>query len=141
MAFVFLGTACRPSGVPESFLSVPVGVMRGELRRVASACTGDLGACLQAAYNAASAAAGAGTGQTVSATAANAHSVSFSEPGKGSASPQSWMEMWSAILDLFYSVSAGLPDGATDADILAEMLFQLQPAKTYRNDYSCLRTV
>jgi len=127
--------------VPESFLSVSVNVARGELRRVASACTGDLGACLQAAYDRASAAAGAGTGQTVSASAANSHSVSFSEPGKGSSSPQSYMEMWSQLLDLYYSVSARLPDGTTDAAILAEMLFQLQPAKTYRNDFSLLRSV
>ena len=126
--------------MPESFLSVPVGVMRGELRRVASACTGDLGACLQAAYDRASAAAGAGTGQTVSATAANAHSVSFSEPGKGSSSPQSWMEMWSSLLDLYYAVKESMPDGTTDADILKEMLFQLQPARTYRNDFSLLRS-
>ena len=141
MAFVFLGTACRPSGVPESFLSISVAVQRGELRRVARTCTGSLESCIAAAYDRASAAAGAGSGQVVAATSANAHSVSFSEPSKGAASPQDFAEMWSQLLDLFYAIQSALPDGSTDADILAEMLFQLQPAKAYRNDFSLLRSV
>ena len=140
MAFVFLGTACRPSGVPESFLSVPVGVMRGELRRIAKACTSTLETCLQAAYNSASSAAGSGTGQVVSASAANSHSVSFSQPNQGASSPQSYMEMWESLLTLYYAVKESMPDGTTDADILKEMLFQLQPARTYRNDFSLLRS-
>jgi len=114
--------------------------MRGELRRIAKACTSTLETCLQAAYNSASSAAGSGTGQVVSASAANSHSVSFSQPNQGASSPQAYMEMWSSILDLFYAVKESLPDGTTDADILKEMLFQLQPARTYRNDFSLLRS-
>ena len=126
--------------MPESFLSISISVQRGELRRVARECTSTLEACLCAAYDKASASAGAGTGQTVSATSANAHSVSFSEPGKGSASPESYAGMWSGLLDLFYAVKGSLPDGSTDEEILVEMLFQLQPAKVYRSDYSLLRS-
>jgi len=126
--------------VPESFLSISVAVQRGELRRVARTCNGSLESCIAEAYDKASSAAGGGSGQVVAATSANAHSVSFSEPSKGAASPQDFAEMWSQLLDLFYAVKAGLPDGSTDEAILAEMLFQLQPARTYRNDFSLLRS-
>lgn len=124
----------------ETFLpGISVAMMRGELRRVAAACTGTLEACIAAEY-----ARVAGTvsgGQVVSATSANAHSVSFSEPGKGGAAPQSWAEMWSGLMDLYDQIVAALPadPAPTDADILAEMLYQLQPAKTATNSYLGLR--
>lgn len=124
----------------ETFLpGISVAVMRGELRRVAAACTTTLAKCLAAEYS--RVAANIAGGQVVSATSANAHSVSFSEPGKGSASPQSWAEMWSQIMDLYDAVLAALPadPAPTDADILREMLHQLQPARTATNSYLGLR--
>jgi hypothetical protein len=126
--------------VAETFLAgISVQVMRGELRRVAAACTSTLAQCLAAEY--ARVAANIAGGQVVSATSANAHSVSFSEPGKGSASPQSWAEMWSAMLDLYDKIVAALPadPAPTDADILKEMMFALVPARTVTNSFAGLR--
>lgn len=124
----------------ETFLpGISVAVMRGELRRVAAACSTTLKTCLAAEY--ARVAANIAGGQVVSATSANAHSVSFSVPGDAAGTPQSWAEMWSALLDLYDTVVASLPSDPepTDADILREMLNQLQPAKTVVNSYLGLR--
>jgi hypothetical protein len=126
-------------GVAETFFGISVQTMRGELRRVAAGCTGTLQGCLAAEY--ARVAATVSGGQVVSATAANAHSVSFSEPGKGAAPPSAWAEMWSALMDLYDQIVAALPSdpAPTDADILKEMLYQLQPARTVTNSYAGLR--
>lgn len=122
----------------ESFLAgISVAMMRGELRRVAAACTGSLQACLAAEYS--KVAASIAGGQVVSATAANAHSVSFSQPGQGAAPPSAWAEMWSAMMDLYATISEAMGDTATDEDILKEMLHQLQPAKAITNSFVALR--
>jgi hypothetical protein len=49
--------------------------------------------------------------------------------------------MWSAMLDLYDQIVAALPadPAPTDADILREMLYQLQPAKTATNSFLGLR--
>jgi hypothetical protein len=126
-------------GVAETFSPISVATMRAELRALAARCVGTLQSCLLAELGKASA--NVNGGQVVSATAANAHSVSFSEPGKGGPTPSAYQAMWSGLLDLYDQIVAALPadPAPTDADILREMLYQLQPARTATNSFLSLR--
>jgi hypothetical protein len=133
-AFCVLG-----GGVAETFSPISVSVMRAELRALAARCVGTLQACLLAELTKASV--NVNGGQVVSATAANAHSVSFSEPGKGGPTPSAYQAMWESLITLYEEIVAALPadPAPTDADILREMLYQLQPARTVTNSYAGLR--
>jgi hypothetical protein len=125
--------------VAETFSPISVSTMRAELRALAARCVGTLQACLLAEL--AKASTNVGGGMVISATAANAHSASFSKPGEGAASPADYLGMWSALLDLYEQIVAALPadPAPTDADIFAEMMFALVPARTVTNSYLSLR--
>ena len=81
------------------------------------------------------------SGMVPSATAANAHSVSYSEPGKGTTTPGDKQTMWGYLIELYDTIAASLPEPVDDDDVYSSMLLNLQPARFYRNDYSCLRAV
>ena len=80
------------------------------------------------------------TGQIVASTSANSHAVAFSAPEQVGITPYDLFTFWQEMVDLFNSCTADLTAAGetsiTDDDVLEEMLFVLDEAKSYGMTYT-----
>lgn len=84
-------------------------------------------------------------GKVIASTSARGTSVAFSVPGLGNPRQGEMVELIEELLTLHDDAEADLISGGyatpTDAQIYAEMLFRLQPVKSFTNTFTNLRAV
>ncbi len=84
-------------------------------------------------------------GKVIASTSARGTSVAFSVPGLGNPRQGEMVELIEELLTLHDDAEADLISGGyatpSDAQIYAEMLFRLQPVKSFTNTFTNLRAV
>lgn len=115
---------------------VPTATKRLWLRRAYSRVTAGTYASLLLALEAQAYQAGdAIASGTIASSSINGHAVSFSNRDNG-ATPEDVASAWEELLTLREQAYAALGGAPNDAAVYAEMLFRLEPVRSFTKDYA-----